>query len=131
MSVEAVRKRAAREPQVIVGSARTGRPPELAQLVWHRALALAGAGTGNDPFEVALDLLRTAHHHPGVMAHALTLGRTHLQDLPDDDRARAGAKILQAAIAFLGIKPRPGDIARATPRPRTWAPRIEAPSHAE
>ena len=131
MPVEALRKTVATEPQVIVGSARTERLPELAQVVWHRALALARTGTGNDPFEVALDLLRTAQHQPGVMAHALTLSRTQIDSHPDDERARTGAEILQAAIAFLGIKPRPGDIARATPTPRTWAARTEAPSHAE
>src|SRR6185437_2488527 len=98
MSVEAVRKRAAREPPVILRSARSDRPPELAQVVWHRALALARTGTGNDPFDVALDLLRTAHHHPGVMAHALNLSRTQIDSHPDDERSRAGARILQAAI---------------------------------
>ena len=87
------------------------RPPELAQLVWRRALALVDAGALHDPVDVALDLLRAARHQPAVMAHASTLGRTHLRIHAGDDRARAAARLLQAAIAFLGVKPLAGDVA--------------------
>jgi hypothetical protein len=92
-----------------------GRRPERAQLVWRRALELAEPGPQHDRFADALSLLRAAHHDPATMAHALTLGRTHLRARAGDPVACRGAGILEAAIAFLGVKPRRGDLAR-TPR---------------
>jgi hypothetical protein len=89
------------------------RPPERAQLVWGRALELAEAWEQDDRFAHALSLLRAAHHDPATMAHALTLGRTHLRAHAGDAVARRGARILEAAIAFLGVKPRTGDLWRA------------------
>ena len=62
---------------------------------------------------VALDLLRAAHHSPATMVHALTLGRNHLHAHPDDALAREGVTVLEAAIAFLGAKPRASEIAVA------------------
>jgi hypothetical protein len=81
------------------------RPPELAQLVWRRALDLVEPGAPHDHLGVAIDLLRVARHNPAVMAHASTLGRTHLRAHADDDRARAAAKLLHAAITLLGVQP--------------------------
>ena len=77
---------------------------------------MGGRRTFHDPFADALGLLRTARHHPAVISHALTLGRTHVRAHPRDADARAGASILEAAIAVLGIKPRGGDV---TPRRAT------------
>jgi hypothetical protein len=68
-----------------------------------------------DRFALALELLRAAHHGPAVMAHALSLGRTHVRAHPEEAIARGGVTILEAAIAFLGVKPRVGDIAVARP----------------
>ena len=86
------------------------RPPELAQLVWRRALALVDPREPHDRLGVALDLLRVARHNPAVLAHASTLGRTRLWAHPEDDQASAAAKLLHAAIAFLGVKPSAGDV---------------------
>ncbi|HZQ84495.1 MAG TPA: hypothetical protein VFA83_06645 [Acidimicrobiales bacterium] len=90
-----------------------GRPPERAQLVWQRALAAVGSSAEHDRFAVALDLLRAAHHSPATMLHALTLGTSRLRTHPGDARARGGVAVLDAAIAFLGVKPRAGEIALA------------------
>jgi len=81
-------------------------------VVWQRALTVVGPPARGDRFAVALDLLRAAHHSPATLVHALTLGRNHLYAHPDDARAREAVAILEAAIAFLGVKPRTGDIAR-------------------
>jgi hypothetical protein len=87
------------------------RAPERAQVVWRRALELVDPLAQHDRFALALDLLRAAHHDPATMAHALTLGRTHLRAHSEDATARAGVTILEAAIAFLGVRPRTGDVA--------------------
>jgi len=39
------------------------------------------------------------------MLHASTLGRTYLRGRADDNRARAAAQLLHAAITLLGVKP--------------------------
>jgi hypothetical protein len=82
------------------------QPPEHAQVVWQRALAVTGDRWPLDRFEVALDLLRTANNDPTTMAHARTIGRTHLRANPDDARARLGVRTLDTAITWLGAKPR-------------------------
>jgi hypothetical protein len=99
-------------PQRSAGRASTtaapvlaARPPELAQLVWRRALALVDPGAPRDQLGVAIDLLRVAQHNPSVMLHASTLGRTYLRGRADDNRARAAAQLLHAAITLLGVKP--------------------------
>lgn len=71
----------------------------------------------HDRFALALELLRAAHHDAATMAHALSLGRTHVNGHPEDAMARGGVRVLERAIAFLGVKPRAGDVA-ATPRRR-------------
>ena len=90
--------------------------PERAQLVWRRALELAGHRAVHDPFENALDLLRAAHHDPTTVAHALTLGRTHLRADAHDFVARAATGVLEGAINALGVKPRTDDVARLATR---------------
>jgi hypothetical protein len=93
------------------------RPQEPAQLVWSLALDLGHPlppGVGLLPgrgLAPALDLLRAAHHDRATVAHALTLGRTHLRALPGDADAVDAVAILEAAITFLGARPYPGDIA--------------------
>ena len=87
------------------------RPPERAQLVWRRALDLAGPPSQHDRFGLALDLLRAAGHGPATMAHALTLGRSRVHAHPEDALARGGVAILEEAIAFLGIRPQAHDVA--------------------
>jgi hypothetical protein len=87
-------------------SAPTTRPPEHAQVVWQRALAVTGRRWPLDKFEVALDLLRTANNDPTTMAHARTIGRTQLRANPGDTRARRGVRVLDTAITTLGAKPR-------------------------
>jgi hypothetical protein len=84
---------------------------ERSQLVWRRARQLVDPVEQHDRFAVALDLLRTAHHDPTVIAHALSLGRTYLMGHADDAEARGGVRILEAAIAFLGVKPTRNDAA--------------------
>jgi hypothetical protein len=109
-------------------------------VVWQRALTVVGRPAQQDRFALALDLLRAAHHSPATMVHALTLGTNHLHAHPDDALAREGVAILEAAIAFLGVKPRTGDIATlgddtaAPPGGRPYRPlaaRRPHPRHAE
>jgi hypothetical protein len=88
----------------------SARPLETAELVWRLARAMGEGRTLHDPFAVALDLLRAARHDPATMAHALTLGRTHLRVHAGDTAARAGARLLEGAIVFLGVKPRTGEV---------------------
>jgi hypothetical protein len=61
----------------------------------------------------ALSLTRAADHDPATIAHALALGRAHLRAHGRDAVARRGAGILEAAVEFLGVRPRTGDVARA------------------
>ncbi len=86
------------------------RPLERAQLVWRRALELADPLAQRDQFAIALDLVRAAYNDPAIMAHALTLGRTYLRAHADDAFALGGARILEAAITFVGVEPRAGDV---------------------
>jgi hypothetical protein len=114
MPAELVRPSTPGRRRVASRTAPAGRPPERAQLVWRRALKLAGPPSRHDRFGLALELLRAAHHGPATMAHALNLGRTRLHAHPEDDLARGGVAILEEAIAFLGIKPQANDIAGAS-----------------
>jgi hypothetical protein len=81
------------------------RPLERAQLVWQRAVELSDPAVHHDPFALALDLLRVAHHDPDTMAHALTLGARKVQADAGDAAAVGATRVLRAAIAFLGLKP--------------------------
>jgi len=92
-------------------STHTSRHLERAQVVWQRALEL-DALERQDLFAVALELLRTAHHHPTAMAHALTLGRNQLRSDADNLDVRGGVDILKRTLAFLGVKPIVNDAAR-------------------
>lgn len=78
------------------------RPLERAQLVWRRAVTLSDGDEKRDPFEVSLDLLRTAHHGPSTMLHALAYGRTQMRKRPDDPVVRSAVQLLERTIAWLG-----------------------------
>ena len=91
------------------------RPLERAQVVWGRARELGDQAQQHDWFSVALELLRIAHDDPTEIAHALRLGRTEVSDDADDAGARCGVKILERAIAVLGVKPTGDDVGE---RPR-------------
>jgi hypothetical protein len=91
------------------------RPLERAQVVWERAVHLAGpAGpaAGDDDFLVALDLLRTARHGPSTMLHALTLGRARQQEHPADPVLRDAVRLLARATTWLGSRPTDGEVGR-------------------
>jgi hypothetical protein len=102
---ESARTRPAATRRPAPRPASTARPSERAQLVWQRARQLVDPVEQHDRFAVALDLLGTAHHDPTLLAHALTLGRTHLGRHPADIEAQGGVTILERALAFLGVKP--------------------------
>jgi hypothetical protein len=76
---------------------------ERAQLVWQHACQLADSGGQLDA--AAVELLATAHHDLTAMAHALSLGQTHLRHHDQDSAARHGVKLLEQAIEFLGVRP--------------------------
>lgn len=69
-------------------------PLQRAQLVWWRAVTLAGPAGENDRFLVVLDLLRTARHSSSTMLHALALGRTQLRATPADLDAKDAVRLL-------------------------------------
>jgi hypothetical protein len=89
------------------------RPLERAQLVWQRAVHLADSAGEGDDFLVALDLLRTAHHDPSTMLHALMLGRAGHRDQPEDPALRDAVRLLARAATWLGSRPTAGEIGRS------------------
>jgi hypothetical protein len=92
-------------------AAAAARPREQGLLVWRRAIELADPLAKHDRFALTLDLLRAVRHDPATMAHASTLGRTHLRAHADDAAARSGVRILEASTAFLGVNPSRGELA--------------------
>jgi hypothetical protein len=98
------------------GAKRVAKPKERAQVVWARARELVDPLERHDSFAVALDLLRTAHHDPTQMAHALRIGRTHVRGDANDTAAAGGVRILERAIKFLGVKPTAGEVADGSSR---------------
>ena len=73
-------------------------------------MQLTGPRAFHDRFDNALDLLRTARHDPATMVHALALGQSQVEHDRGENVTRAAAEILEAAIEFLGVKPRTGDL---------------------
>jgi hypothetical protein len=63
-----------------------------------------------------LALLRTARHDADTMTHALGLGRSRARHPSNDETTRRGVRLLERAIAFLGVEAQPGQIARPGPR---------------
>jgi hypothetical protein len=92
--------------------AATVRPLEPAQVVWRRAVELAGSGD-RDHFVVELDLLRTAHHGPSTLRHALMLGRARRRDHPADPVLRDAVRLLERATSWLGTRPTDGEVGRS------------------
>ena len=93
-----------------------GGPLEAAQRVWHHSLELADHCDQLDPSDQALALLRTARHDADTMTHALGLGRSRARHPSNDETTRRGVRLLERAIAFLGVEAQPGQIARPGPR---------------
>jgi hypothetical protein len=100
-------------PEVQQSATTVVRPLERAQLVWQRAVHLADSAGGGDGFLVALDLLRTAHHGPSTMLHALKLGRARRRDRPEDPILRDAVRLLTRATTWLGSRPTAGEIGRS------------------
>ena len=92
----------------------TTRPLERAQLVWRQALRLAGSGRDPEPFEVVRELLRTAHHGPSTLLHALNLGRAQLLADPGDATAQDAVRLLSRTVSWLGSRPDEAEVGTTT-----------------
>ena len=88
------------------------RPLEPAQRVWQRALTLSRTDHRRDPFVVVLDLLRTAHHGPSTMLHALAIGRAEERAAPADVPTRDAVRLLARTISWLGTRSEEGEVGR-------------------
>jgi hypothetical protein len=86
------------------GVGATVRPLERAQLVWRRAVTLSTTAHDGERFGPVLDLLRTAHHGPSTMLHALALGREQQRIAPDDLRIRDAVRLLARTTEWLGSR---------------------------
>jgi hypothetical protein len=95
---------------------------EVAQRVWQRSLELAGTGRRLHLPDQALALARTAGHDPDTMTHALRLGRSRARHPSNDETTRRGVRLLERAIAYLGVRTVLGEITRTGPR-RAATPR--------
>jgi hypothetical protein len=100
--------------------ARSTRSPqrtllEVAQRVWQRSVELASAGVQSNLADQSLALLRTARHDADTMSHALGLGRSQARHPSNDETTRRGIRLLERAIAYLGVEPQPGEITRPGP----------------
>jgi hypothetical protein len=93
-----------------------GKGSEVAQRVWQRSLELAGPGRHLYLPDQALALARTAGHDPDTMTHALRLGRSQARHPSNNDTTRRGVRLLERAIAYLGVRAPSGEIARTGPR---------------
>jgi hypothetical protein len=88
---------------------------ERAPLVWSRALELAGPSEHEDLFRLALELLRSAHHDPATMRHALALGRSWTASHPADTTGSPAVGLLERTITFLGVRPREDEVGGVRP----------------
>jgi hypothetical protein len=88
----------------VTGAGAIVQPLERAQVVWRRAVTLSNADRDRDgePFGIVLDLLRTAHHGPSTMLHALALGREQQRVAPGDTRVQDAVHLLSRTIEWLG-----------------------------
>ena len=80
------------------------QPLERAQLVWRRAVTLSASGRDGERFGLVLDLLRTAHHGPSTVLHALALGREQQRVAPGDLRIREAVRLLARTTEWLGTR---------------------------
>jgi hypothetical protein len=79
---------------------------ERAELICDRSEELAAVVGPSDLGTVSIDLLRAAEHDQTTLRHALRIGRSRVEREPADEAARRGVGLLEAVIAFLGIRPR-------------------------
>ena len=96
-----------------------GAGSEVAQRVWQRSLELAGPGRDVYLPDQALALARMAGHDPDTMTHALRLGRSRARHPSNDDTTRRGVRLLERAIAYLGVRPLSGEITTGPRRATT------------
>jgi hypothetical protein len=83
--------------------------------VWQRSIELVDAGERPKLPDQALALLRAAGNDPDTMTHALGLGRSQARHPSNDETTHRGVRLLERAIAFLGVERQPGEIARPGP----------------
>jgi hypothetical protein len=76
-------------------------------------VALASVLDGSDG-EIARLTYRSSAYD--TMTHALGLGRSQARHPSNDETTRRGLRLLEGAIAFLGVEAQPGQIARPGPR---------------
>lgn len=88
---------------------------EVAQRVWQRSVELASPGVQSNLADQSLALLRTARHDADTMSHALGLGRSRARHPSNDETTHHGVRLLERAIAYLGVAPQPGEITRRGP----------------
>jgi hypothetical protein len=79
---------------------------ERAELICDRSEELATRVGPSDLGSMAIDLLRAAEHDETTLRHALRIGRSRVERKPADKAASRGVGLLEAVIAFLGIRPR-------------------------
>ena len=53
---------------------------------------------------------RAADHDETTLTHALGIGRSRVRREPTDASARRGVLLLEAVVAFLGVKPRGDEV---------------------
>jgi hypothetical protein len=96
----------------VTAASATVQPLERAQLVWRRAIALSATDRAWDGerFGPVLDLLRTAHHGPSTMLHALALGREQQRLAPGDPRIRDAIRLLTRTTEWLGTRPEDDEV---------------------
>ena len=88
--------------------------------MWHHSLELADHRDQLDPSDQALTLLHMTRHDADIMTHALGLGRSQARHPSNDETTRRGVRLLERAIAFLGVEAQ----RRSTARPdRQTGPR--------
>jgi hypothetical protein len=89
---------------------------EVAQRVWQHSHKVANNGEQLDLPGQALAVLRMARHDADTLTHALGLGRSQARHPSNDETTRRGVRLLESAIAYLGVQAKPREIARAEPR---------------
>lgn len=78
----------------------TGRPLELAQIVWLQALTAEVDDGGDDDASHAFALSRLARHERAALEHALSHGRALNRRSGTDDQVDRAIRLLEAAIAL-------------------------------
>lgn len=84
---------------------------ERAELICDRSGEMAALVGPDDVGHVAIELLRAADHDETTLTHALGIGRSRVRREPTDASARRGVRLLEAVVAFLGVKLRDDEVA--------------------